>query len=116
LDETEALSQNLTSVRLQDSGSCSCTGDVARRNWSGILRRLSGFAGVKHFAVERLHRSSDWDLFHLPHTTEKYEISGENATDQLKALASLVATEFVREGPQPEGSIIEEDDVIDLEV
>jgi hypothetical protein len=116
LDRTETLCRTLTSVHLQGPRSCSCAGDVARRNWTGILRRLSEFAGVKHFAVERLHRSSDWDLFHLPRTTEKYEISGEDATDQLKALTSLVATEFVREGPQPEDSIIEEDDVIELEV
>lgn len=115
LDETGALLQNLTSVHMQNFRPCRSAGVVARRHWSGILDALSDFADLEYFAISGLAESSDWDLFHLPRTTEKYELSGEDVNEQLEDMARLVATEFMREAPQPEGSITG-DDVIELEV
>ncbi|KAI4852842.1 hypothetical protein E4T44_01224 [Aureobasidium sp. EXF-8845] len=116
LDDTEALFEDLTSIRIQNFRPCrALDGDTARHHWSGILDMLSDFTGLRYFVMEGLHRDSDWDLFHFPRTTEKYELSGEDVDEQLEDMARLVATEFMREAPQPESSITE-DDVIDLEV
>jgi hypothetical protein len=100
LDQTKALYQNLTSVRMQNFRPCRSIGDLARRHWSGIIRSLSEFTGLKYFVMEDLHHSSCWKLFHLPRKTEKYELSGEDVAEELEALAALVATEWARAPPQ----------------
>jgi hypothetical protein len=94
---------------------CRSFGDVTRRHWFGIFTALSRFSGLKYFMMEGLRHYWNWDLFHLPRTTEKYEISGEDVAEQLEALAAIVATEFVREISQWE-TIIIEDDVVDPEM
>jgi len=101
LGDTDFLFENLTSVRMQNFRPCRSAGPVARGHWYGILVLLSDLAGLKYFVMEGLRSSSDWDLFHLPRTTEKYEISGEDVSEQLETLAAVVATEPVREVPQP---------------
>ncbi|KAI4721286.1 hypothetical protein E4T48_02443 [Aureobasidium sp. EXF-10727] len=88
-----ALRSNLTSVRMQHFRPCRSPGADARRHWSGILESLSELHDLKYFVIEGLHRPRYWKLFHLPHTTEKHELSGDDVADQLKAMATLVATE-----------------------
>ncbi|KAI4730347.1 hypothetical protein E4T49_01930 [Aureobasidium sp. EXF-10728] len=89
----DALRSNLTSVRMQHFRPCRSPGADARRHWSGILESLSELHNLKYFVIEGLHRPRYWKLFHLPHTTEKHELSGDDVADQLKAMATLVATE-----------------------
>jgi len=95
LDETQALTRTLVSVRMQNFRPCRSAGSVARRHWSGILRALSSFGGLKDFVIEGLRSPTYWDLFHLPRTTEKHEVSGVDVAEQLEAMAALVATEPV---------------------
>jgi hypothetical protein len=108
LDETVALSQNLTSVRMHDFRPCRSVGDVARRHWSGILNSLSDSTGLRYFMTEGLHHDSDWDLFHLPRTTGKYELSGEDVAEQLETMAGIVATALVTETSQLDDNSSEE--------
>ncbi|CAD0106061.1 unnamed protein product [Aureobasidium uvarum] len=91
--DANALRKNLTSVRMQHFRPCRSPGADARRHWSGILESLSELHGLKYFVIEGLNRPRDWKLFHLPITTEKHEISGDDVANQLEAMATLVATE-----------------------
>jgi hypothetical protein len=92
LDDTKTIIQSLTSVRIQNFRPCRSDSVVARRHWSGILSELSGYAGLKCFAIEDLHAPWYWELFHLPRTTKKHEISGEDVAEQLRVMSALVAT------------------------
>ncbi|KEQ78025.1 hypothetical protein M436DRAFT_36529 [Aureobasidium namibiae CBS 147.97] len=97
LDETEAFTRTLVSVRMQNFRPCRSAGNVARRHWSGILRALSNLGGLKYFVIEGLRSPAYWDLFHLHRTTEKHEVGGQDVAEQLEAMAVLVATEPVKE-------------------
>ncbi|KAG9581274.1 hypothetical protein KCU77_g10090, partial [Aureobasidium melanogenum] len=92
LDET--LKETLTSVRMRDLSPCRSALRIAREHWSGVLRSLSELDGLKYFVIEDLHLPAWWTLFHLPFNTDKYEISGEDVADQLKAFAALVAEDL----------------------
>lgn len=109
LDDAQALTRKLTSVRMQHFTPCRSTRE-ARRHWSEILRMLSGYAGLKCFSMEELHNLGHWNLFHLPHTTEKHEISGEDVAEQLRALATLVGAEPEREDLDSDNSSSDEED------
>ena len=111
MDETKALSRNLTSVRMQNFLPCRSTDDVARRHWSGILRVLARYAGLKHFSIESLDYAWAWALFHLPPHTRKHELSGDDMAEQLEAFAAVVATELeTDESSSDEDVAIESDD------
>ena len=103
LDKTGTLAQNLTSVHMPNFRPCRSASAVPRHHWSGIFRVLSKLVGLKYFNMEGLRACAYWDLFHLPRTTEKHEISGEDVAEQLEALAVLVATEPVKEEISPLG-------------
>jgi hypothetical protein len=102
LDESESLSQNLSSVRMQKFRPCRSGGASGRRHWSGIFESLSGFVGLKYFVIQGLLSPSDWDLFHNSYTNGKWEAKGEGVAEQLEAMAALVSTKFVREVWQPD--------------
>lgn len=99
LDGSGAFARTLTSVRLQNFRPCRSAPEVARRHWSGILSALSNLGGLKYFVIAGLHSPTYWDLFHLPRTTEKHELSGVKVAAQLEIMAVLVATEPVKEVP-----------------
>ncbi|KAI4745427.1 hypothetical protein E4T50_04187 [Aureobasidium sp. EXF-12298] len=88
LDDTNTLAQNLTS----NFRPCRSISGIARGHWSGILSVLSEFADLKYFVMQDLRYASEWELFHLPRTTKKHEISGEDVAEQLRVMAALVAT------------------------
>ncbi|KAG9636103.1 hypothetical protein KCU95_g10596, partial [Aureobasidium melanogenum] len=89
----ETLKETLTSVHIQQFLPCRSALRVAREHWSGVIRSLSELDGLKRFVIEDLYLPAWWHLLHLPFSTDKHEISGEDVADQLKAFAALVAVD-----------------------
>ncbi|KAG9853778.1 hypothetical protein KCU98_g2813, partial [Aureobasidium melanogenum] len=89
----ETLKETLTGVHMRHFLPCRSALRVAREHWSGVIRSLSELNGLKCFVIEDLYLPAWWHLLHLPVNTDKHEISGEDVDDQLKAFASLIATE-----------------------
>ncbi|KAH0342964.1 hypothetical protein KCU83_g9101, partial [Aureobasidium melanogenum] len=91
LDET--LKETLTRFRMRQPSPCRSALHIAREHWSGVIRSLSELNGLKCFVIEDFRLSSWWALLQLPFNADKHEISGEDVADQLKAFASIIATE-----------------------
>ncbi|THV88112.1 hypothetical protein D6D27_07365 [Aureobasidium pullulans] len=67
----------------------------AREHWSGIINVLSGHSGLESVVIEDLLAPRYWSLFHLPRDTQRYEVSGHHVAEQLRTLATIMATEPV---------------------